>query len=266
MHKYSPFSIYQYLILIVLSHSTCAVADSGVSNETGNKQNRLASSLYYIEARDEACTIREMKLRNGEERVLYAPKNCPDKFIAFGSNHILLVFKNYIQEIQLQPQLVEGPEISFPVPKVKPKGGNAEFSDAGYSANGDLSIVMTSNKTPTATSIKNRLIKWYRQQAQTYLAQRTKHYAEIIGVKPRLVNTRTYSARWGCCSHRREITYNWLIIMAPEKIIDYIIVHELCHIKEHNHSKAFWAHVEAILPDYKLSKKWLNTYGQQIQM
>ena len=144
MHKYSPFSIYKYLILIVLSHSTCVVADSGVSNETGNKQNRLASSLYYIEARDEACTIREMKLRNGEERVLYTPKKCPDKFMVFSNNHILLVFKNYIQEIQLQPRLVEGPEISFPVPKVKPKAGKAKFSDAGYSANGELAIVMES--------------------------------------------------------------------------------------------------------------------------
>ena len=144
MHKYSPFSIYQYLILIVLSHSTCVVADSGVSNENGNKQNRLASSLYYIEARDEACTIREMKLRNGDERVLYTPKKCPDKFIAFSSNHILLVFKNHIQEIQLQPELVEGPEISFPVPKVNPEALKAKFSDIGYSANGDLALVMTS--------------------------------------------------------------------------------------------------------------------------
>ena len=145
MRKYSPISIYLYLLLTVLSHSTCVVADSSVPNETGYKQNRLASSLYYIEYGDEACNIRELKLRNGETRVLYTPKECPDKFIVSGSNHILLAFKNHIQEIQLQPHLAEGPEISFPVPNIKPKASKAKFSDAGYSADGELSIVMTSS-------------------------------------------------------------------------------------------------------------------------
>lgn len=127
-------------------------------------------------------------------------------------------------------------------------------------------IIISANKTPTAVNIKNRLKQWYQSEAQLYLAQRTKYFAAIMDVKPRLVTTRTYNARWGCCSNRKEITYNWQIIMAPEHIIDYLIVHELAHIKEHNHSKQFWAHVEAVLPDYKEHKRYLDNNGQYYQL
>jgi len=130
----------------------------------------------------------------------------------------------------------------------------------------DDAITLFSYKPLSSVTIKNRLTKWYRAQAQLYLAQRTHYYAQLMGVKPKLINTRTYKARWGCCSTSREITYNWQIIMAPEHIMDYLIVHELCHIKEHNHSSSFWTHVEAIVPDYKDKKRWLDQNGYQFQL
>jgi len=124
-------------------------------------------------------------------------------------------------------------------------------------------ITLYSHRPLKAVTIKNRLNKWYRAQAQLYLSLRTRELAENIGLKPRRINTRTYRSRWGCCSSNREITYNWQIIMAPEHIIDYLIVHELCHMKEHNHSPRYWSHVAAVLPDYKQSKKWLDQNGHQ---
>ena len=123
------------------------------------------------------------------------------------------------------------------------------------------SITLCSSKPLTPNSIKNRLKKWYQTQAQLYLAKRTKTFAALLVVKPKLINTRTYRARWGCCSNKKEITYNWQIIMAPERIIDYVIVHELCHIKQHNHSPTFWALVEQQMPDYKERKQWLDKQG-----
>ena len=128
----------------------------------------------------------------------------------------------------------------------------------------ESSITLYSRKPLSSTSIKNRLKRWFQSEAQIYLAKRTRFYAAYLSVNPRLINTRTYRARWGCCSNRREITYNWQIIMAPEHIIDYVIVHELCHIKEHNHSKAFWTQVENMMPDYKERKKWLDQNGHGI--
>ena len=130
----------------------------------------------------------------------------------------------------------------------------------------DNTLCLFSNKVPTSLNIKNRLTRWYREQAQIYLATRTRYFATMMLVKPRLVNTRTYRARWGCCSTRKEITYNWLIIMAPVHIIDYLIVHELCHIKEHNHSPAFWNRVENVLPDYKQSRSWLDENGHLLKL
>ena len=129
----------------------------------------------------------------------------------------------------------------------------------------DDSIRIYSSKSLASSTIKNRLKKWMQTQAQLYLAKRTKTFAALLVVSPKLINTRSYKARWGCCSNKKEITYNWQIIMAPEHIIDYVIVHELCHIKEHNHSPAFWSHVENLMPDYKERKKWLDKNGHTIQ-
>ena len=127
-------------------------------------------------------------------------------------------------------------------------------------------ICLYSNAVPSSLTIRNRLTKWYREQAQLYLARRTRYFSALLLVRPLRVNVRTYRARWGCCSTNKEITYNWLIIMAPENIIDYLIVHELCHIKEHNHSRAFWKHVENILPDYKESRAWLDSNGHLLKL
>lgn len=102
------------------------------------------------------------------------------------------------------------------------------------------------------------LIKWYQQQAETILLERTKSYSEVIGVTPSKITIKSFKARWGSCSIRREIQYNWKIVMAPKHIIDYLVVHELCHIRHHNHSPLFWKTVAKYHPEYKECKVWLK--------
>ena len=112
--------------------------------------------------------------------------------------------------------------------------------------------------------VKQRLEQWYRYQAEQQLRRRTEHYAAQLGVEPRVVRVRGYKSRWGSCFSNGEIRYNWRIILAPQAIVDYLVVHELCHLLEMNHSPRFWHCVEQILPDYRGCRAWLKQHGTEL--
>lgn len=114
--------------------------------------------------------------------------------------------------------------------------------------------------------VATALTDWYRKEALIRLEQRVAYFSSILEVEPLSIGVRTYKARWGSCSIEGRLMFNWKIILAPEKILDYLVVHELCHLIEHNHSRAFWNHVEAVLPDYRESKKWLRDNGNQLTL
>nr|WP_241696906.1 SprT family zinc-dependent metalloprotease [Mariprofundus sp. KV] len=110
------------------------------------------------------------------------------------------------------------------------------------------------------TALIRRVIeKWYRQQAEIHLKQRTEQLAKVLGKSPTHVGVKGYRSRWGSCHLDGRIYFNWRLIMAPEWVIDYVILHELCHLIHHNHSKNYWALVESVMPDYRHAKVWLKT-------
>ena len=99
--------------------------------------------------------------------------------------------------------------------------------------------------------IKEACIQIYKQMAKQVLAAKTLEYASRMGVTPSAVKISSANTRWGSCSGKRSISYSWRLMMAEEDVMDYVVVHELAHIKEMNHSARFWAVVKEILPDYK---------------
>jgi len=109
--------------------------------------------------------------------------------------------------------------------------------------------------------LKSLMITWYRQQAATHFQQRSQHFAAVIGVTPASIGVKTYKTRWGSCHHDGRIYFNWRLIMAPCWVIDYVIVHELCHLIHHNHSRLYWHTVEEVMPDYRKAKAWLKNSG-----
>lgn len=125
---------------------------------------------------------------------------------------------------------------------------------------GGLIVTLPHNSKSTG-NIKNIIQGWYKVHAEQKLIEKVERYAKIIGVTPSSINVKTFKARWGSCSIRGTIQFNWKIIMAPNRIVDYVVIHELCHIKQHNHSPKFWKLVEKIIPDYKEDKEWLKKYG-----
>ena len=114
--------------------------------------------------------------------------------------------------------------------------------------------------------IKQLLIQWYKQQAESELRNKTQRYAGIIGVKPTSVTIKTFKARWGSCSITGGIQYNWKIIIAPDRIVNYVVIHELCHILHHNHSPAFWKAVECYCHDYRDCGAWLKMNGARLEI
>lgn len=97
--------------------------------------------------------------------------------------------------------------------------------------------------------------------AKKIFERKCREYAEIMGVTYGRITIREQKTRWGSCSAAGNLNFNWRLVEMPEEIIDYLVVHELAHRREMNHSKAFWAIVEQTLPDYKVRREWLRKNG-----
>ena len=102
------------------------------------------------------------------------------------------------------------------------------------------------------------------EQARRDLTERAKYFAPLIGVTYGRISIPHQKTKWGSCSSKGNLNFNCLLMLAPEAVRDYVVVHELCHRKQMNHSEAFWAEVERVLPGYREARKWLKTHGQEL--
>ncbi len=106
--------------------------------------------------------------------------------------------------------------------------------------------------------------KRYMETARDIFTQKTAYYARIMGVTYGRITIREQKTRWGSCSAAGNLNFNWRLILAPEPVLDYVVIHELAHRREMNHSKAFYDVVESVLPDYKEARKWLRQNGDSL--
>jgi hypothetical protein len=104
------------------------------------------------------------------------------------------------------------------------------------------------------------------EAARGDLTARCAYYAPLVGVRYGRISIRHQKTKWGSCSSKGNLNFNCLLMLAPEAVRDYVVVHELCHRKHMNHSPAFWAEVERVLPDYSDSRKWLKTHGRELML
>ena len=112
--------------------------------------------------------------------------------------------------------------------------------------------------------LTNEEIKELADRALKYIPGRVKYYAGVIGVSYGGITIRNQKTRWGSCSSKGNLNFNCLLMLTPPEIIDYVVVHELCHRKEMNHSKAFWREIEKVLPDYRNYEEWLKREGHLV--
>jgi predicted metal-dependent hydrolase len=108
---------------------------------------------------------------------------------------------------------------------------------------------------------KEALRAWYWQEAASLLPDRVRDYEKIMACHARAVRISAARSRWGSCSADNRLAFSWRLIMAPRAVIDYVVVHELAHVREKNHSPRFWSFVGEICPDYKDRRRWLRSTG-----
>ena len=115
-------------------------------------------------------------------------------------------------------------------------------------------------KMSPATRPQARLAfeSWYKKQAKVHIPQRVSELAARHGYVYQRIRITSARTRWGSCSTRGTLSFTWRLVMAPEEMIDYVIVHELVHLHIHNHSREFWAEVGQLMPDYKARRLWLK--------
>jgi predicted metal-dependent hydrolase len=113
---------------------------------------------------------------------------------------------------------------------------------------------------------KDVVIKWYRSEAKRKIKERCEWYSRLTGYKPLSIKITGAQKRWGSSGSKGTVNFSWRLIMAPLEIIDYIVVHELVHLEQRDHSRLFWDKVKSIQPDFKRRQKWLKDYGRTLSI
>lgn len=156
---------------------------------------------------------------------------------------------------------------SYPLEIIEP-GGPSAGQKARRSAcpalelNGSFRLARTAQ--PKAREV---FTDWYREQARRVIGERVAWYAARTGLTGcKRIQISSARTRWGSCSSTGTLSFTWRLVMAPLPVIDYVVVHELVHLKEKNHGKHFWAAVEKIMPDYRARVAWLKANGYRLSL
>lgn len=127
----------------------------------------------------------------------------------------------------------------------------------------DANVLEVALADPTHTeAVRSSVVKWYRRHAQAHFRDRVAHYSAKLAVEPPRVFLSSARTRWGSCNAKREVRLNWRLMQAAAPVIDYVIAHELAHLKELNHSVRFWRVVERLCPEFRQPKAELNAMTQ----
>jgi predicted metal-dependent hydrolase len=106
--------------------------------------------------------------------------------------------------------------------------------------------------------VRNALVRWYKRQAEHKLTEKVTRFAPLVGVEPAGVGIKTFRSRWGSCTAKGKLEFNWQIMMAPNRMVDYVVLHELCHLIRHDHSPEFWREMARVMPEYQQCREWLK--------
>ncbi|MCK5429111.1 MAG: M48 family metallopeptidase, partial [Anaerolineales bacterium] len=121
--------------------------------------------------------------------------------------------------------------------------------------------------TQTAlTHAEEIFTRWYKNQARRVITQRVEKFAKENGFVYKRIRITSAKTRWGSCSSKDSLNFTWRLVMAPIYAIDYVVIHELVHLEEKNHSKAYWYKVKKLMPDYKYRRSWLHDHGQTLTL
>jgi hypothetical protein len=220
--------------------------------------------IQYAVKRTQRRKTASLRIVDGEVTVVV-----PDRFSDKQVQDLVLSRSDQIQKtIKLQKGLMRKTETEFVSGqglkylgrtyrlKVYPTGSGQTGLRQGR-----IEVWVTGEKFSTSESVKQHLLTWYQTRAREKLTERMKLLRKEVGVNVETFSLRDMRTKWGSCTSKGLITLNWRLIFAPTRIIDYVIVHELCHLLDLNHSRKFWAKVLRVCPDFDSSREWLKQNG-----
>lgn len=127
-------------------------------------------------------------------------------------------------------------------------------------------IILIRTASDDRAYLRRLMLQWYGRQATAKITGRLQYYAALLNLKPGDIRVKNQKSRWGSCSGGNNLNFNWRLVMAPEKVMDYVIIHELCHIRIKNHSDKFWRMVARFMPDYAQQRQWLRKNGHLLEI
>ena len=116
-----------------------------------------------------------------------------------------------------------------------------------------------------AAHAPRRVLDFLKSEARKTFEARALDHAARLGVKPSRITVRDTASRWGSCSSGRSLSFSWRLILAPDFVLDYVVAHEVAHLREMNHSARFWAHVKSLVADIEAPQRWLKAHGRELQ-
>ncbi|MEP7103622.1 MAG: M48 family metallopeptidase [Candidatus Dojkabacteria bacterium] len=115
-------------------------------------------------------------------------------------------------------------------------------------------------------NFKKILNEWLVEESRAHIEKRAKHFAKKYDFQFKRVAIKDTVSRWGSCSSQKNLNFNWRLSFAPLKALDYVILHELCHTRQMNHSQSFWKEVSKVMPEYRVAEAWLKDNGGELSV
>ncbi len=170
------------------------------------------------------------------------------------------------QTLPAKPAYSHGSQLPFMDERltlVLGRGGSAAIQRLGPQLH---VILSTRSRLSDEQQIQQLLMRWYQQQALRLLGVKTAKLCAAMGLVCSAVSVKATRSKWGHCTSRGAIQYNWNILLAPEHIVDYLVAHEVCHLRHQNHSRDFWALVASVCPSFAADRAWLKSHGAQLSL
>lgn len=168
-----------------------------------------------------------------------------------------------------QRLLTDGAGLPFQGENFRLRLVESDRRKSSASLQGDCFLVQLNREIPAAaraSEIYRKLVQLYRELARQAIWERVEFFKTQLNVEYNQIRIKEQKSRWGSCSKKGNLNFNWKLVMAPPDIIDYIVVHEICHLIHMNHSRDFWKCVEGLMPDYRNRRLWLKRHGWELYL
>jgi len=232
--------------------------------------------LLYSLRRSERAKNTRIIVKPGKIEVV-APLKVSERrikaFVEAQQDWIRAAVKRIADKVQAVPDLApaqyaDGATVTFQGRQIPVQIKPTTTKTVRIQLHGDTAFIVylpiSVDQQQSSELIRQGMTRWMKQQARQHATTLIEKHAPRSGLFPRSLRIKTQKSRWGSCGPHNDINLNWLLMLAPPAALEYVVIHELCHIKHKNHSKDFWQLVAEHLPDYQQQRRWLKQHGASL--